>query len=124
MLQTGYETLRNCCDLPDAYLQFFLPAQSREEIEEITEEEWQKSVDLVILNRRQDTRGPGLIADRQLYNQRLQRNDHNQVVERIESQVESQVESQEQRQLRPRKARKPVEYKVRWNEVNYVSIKR
>ena len=111
MLQTGYETLRNCCDLPDTYLQFFLPAQSREEIEEITEEEWQKSVDLVILNRRQDTRGPGLIADRQLYNQ---------VVER----VESQVEGREQRQLRPRKARKPVEYKVRWNEVNHVNIKR
>jgi len=50
--------------------------QSREEIEEITEEEWQKSVDLVVLNRRQDTQGPGLIADRQLYNQR-QRNDRN-----------------------------------------------
>ena len=120
MLETGYEILRNYCSLPDAYLQFFLPIQSREEIEEITEEEWQKSVDLVILNRRQDTRGPGLIADRQLYNQRLQRNDRNQVVER----VESQVESQEQRQLRPRKARKPVEYKVRSNEVNYVNIKR
>jgi len=77
--------LRNHYGLPDAYLQFFLPAQSHEEIKEITKEEWQKSVDLVILNRRQDTQGPGLIADRQLYNQRLQRNNRNQVVERVES---------------------------------------
>jgi len=55
VLQTGYKTLRNHCGLPDAYLQFFLPAQSRKEIKEITEEEWQKSVDLVVPNRRQDT---------------------------------------------------------------------
>ena len=51
----------------DAYLQFFLPTQSREEIEKITEEEWQKSVDLVVPNRRQDTQGPSLIADQQLH---------------------------------------------------------
>ena len=33
-LETGYQTLRSHCGLPDAYLQFFLPEQSREEIEE------------------------------------------------------------------------------------------
>jgi hypothetical protein len=32
-----------------------VPTQSREEIEEITEEEWQKSADLVALNRCQNT---------------------------------------------------------------------
>ena len=98
VLKTGYQTLRNCCGLPDAYLQFFLPKQSREEIKEITEEEWQKLVNLVVLNRRQNTQGPGLIVDRQLYSQGPQRNDRNQVVERVESQVESQGW---QRQLRP-----------------------
>ena len=71
MLKIGYKILRNYCGLPNAYLQFFLPTQSREEIKEITEEEWQKSVDLVVPNRRQNTQGSGLIADRQLYNQRL-----------------------------------------------------
>ena len=70
VLQTGYETLRNHCGLPDAYLQFFLPTQSHEEIEEITEEEWQKSVDIIVPNPRQNSQGPGLIADRRLYNQR------------------------------------------------------
>ena len=119
MLQTGYETLRNHCGLPDTYLQFFLPTQSHEEIEEITEEEWQKSVDIIVPNPRQNSQGPGLIADRQLYNQRRQKNNRNQVVERVESQVESQ---EQQRQLRPRKPRKPVEYKVRWNEVNHVNV--
>ena len=124
MLQTGYETLRNHCSLPDAYLQFFLPAQSCEEIEEITKEEWQKTVNIVIPNRRQNTQGPGLIADRQLYNQRLQRNNHNQVVEQVESQVEGRAESQgQQRQLRPQKPQKPIEYKVRWNETNQVNSK-
>ena len=59
----GYETLCNHCGLPDTYLQFFLPEQSREEIEDITEEEWQKSVDLVVPNQRQNTQGPGLIVD-------------------------------------------------------------
>ena len=118
----GYKTLRNYCGLPDAYLQFFLPEQSREEIEEITEEEWQKLVNLVVPNRRQNTQGPGLIVDRQLYSQGPQRNDRNQVVERVESQIESRAESQgQQRQLRPRKPRKPVEYKVRWNETNQVN---
>ena len=50
ILETGYQTLRSHCGLPDAYLRFFLPKQSREEIEEITEEEWQKSVNLVVPN--------------------------------------------------------------------------
>ena len=83
-------------------------------------------VDIIVPNRRQNTQGPGLIADRQLYNQRRQRNDRNQVVKRVESQVESQVGSQveQQRQLRPRKARKPIKYKVQWNEVNHVNVKR
>jgi hypothetical protein len=120
VLKTGYEILRNYCGLPDAYLQFFLPTQSRKEIKEITEEEWQKSADLVVPNRRQNTQGSGLIADRQLYNQGLQRNNRNQVVERVESQAESQGQ---QKQLRPRKPRKPVEYKVRWNEVNQVNAR-
>ena len=52
VLKTGYQTLRNYCGLPNAYLQFFLLKQSRKEIKEITKEEWQKLVDLVILNRR------------------------------------------------------------------------
>ena len=116
----GYEILRNHCGLPDTYLQFFLPAQSREEIKEITKEKWQKSADLVAPNRHQNTQGFGLIADRQLYNQRLQRNNCNQVIERVESQAVSQ---EQQRQLRPRKPRKPVEYKVRWNEVNQVNAR-
>jgi hypothetical protein len=51
----GYEMLHNYYNLPDAYLQFFLPTQSRKEIEEITEEEWQKSADLVVLNQCQNT---------------------------------------------------------------------
>ena len=55
--------LRSYCGLLNAYLQFFLPKQSREEIKEITEEEWQKLVDLVVPNRRQNTQGPGLIVD-------------------------------------------------------------
>jgi len=59
--------------------------QSCEEIEEITEEEWQKTVDIIVPNRRQNTQGLGLIADRQFHSQRLQRNDHNQVVKRVES---------------------------------------
>ena len=69
--------MRSHCGLPDVYLRFFLPKQSREEIKEITEEEWQKSIDLVVPNRRQNTQGPGLIADRQRYNQELQRNNCN-----------------------------------------------
>ena len=64
VLQTGYKTLRNHCGLPDAYLQFFLPMQSYEEIEEITEEEWQKLVNIIVLNPYQNTQGLGLIADR------------------------------------------------------------
>ena len=51
----GYETLRNYCGLPNAYLQFFLPTQSRKEIEEIIEEEWQKSVNIIVLNPRQNS---------------------------------------------------------------------
>ena len=46
---------------------------------------WQNSADLVVPDRRQNTQGSSLIADRQLYNQRLQRNDRNQVIERVES---------------------------------------
>jgi len=65
-------------------------------MEEITEEVWQKIVDIIVPNRRQNPQGPGLIADRQRHSKRLQRNDHNQVVKRVESQVESQRESQEQ----------------------------
>ena len=50
MFKTIYQTLYNYYGLPNTYLQFFLPMQSCEEIEEITEEEWQKSVDLVVPN--------------------------------------------------------------------------
>ena len=63
MLQTGYKTLRNYCGLPNAYLQFFLPTQSRKEIKEITKEEWQKLVNIIVSNLRQNSQGPGLIAD-------------------------------------------------------------
>ena len=44
--------LYNYYNLLNAYLQFFLPTQSCEEIKEITEEEWQKLVNLVVLNQR------------------------------------------------------------------------
>jgi hypothetical protein len=47
--------LRNYYSLPNTYLQFFLLKKSRKEIKEITEEEWQKLVNLVVLNRRQNT---------------------------------------------------------------------
>jgi hypothetical protein len=46
----GYKMLYNYCSLPNAYLQFFLPTQSNEEIEEITKEEWQKLVNIIVLN--------------------------------------------------------------------------
>jgi len=48
VLKTGYEILRNHYSLPNAYLQFFLPTQSREEIKEITEKDWQKLANLVV----------------------------------------------------------------------------
>ena len=48
----GYKTLRNYCGLPNTYLQFFLPTQSHEEIKEITKEEWQKLVKIIVLNLR------------------------------------------------------------------------
>ena len=46
----GYKTLSNYYSLPDAYLQSSPPTQSHKEIKEITKEEWQKSVNIIVLN--------------------------------------------------------------------------
>jgi len=85
-----------------------------EHVEEISDEEWQRTVDIVVPNSRRDAQAVELISERRQHKERRRQRQSLP----LEAGQILQVAEVVGRQLRPRKPRKPVEFNVRWAPIN------
>jgi hypothetical protein len=83
-------------------------------IEEISDEEWQRTVDIVVPNSRRDAQAVELIGERRQHKERRRQRQSLP----LEAAQILQVTEVVERQLRPRKPRKPAEFNVRWAPIN------
>jgi hypothetical protein len=110
------EVLLPLCGLPEGYHALFMLNQGTqvELIEEISDEEWQRTVDLVVPNSRRDAQAVELIDERRQHKERRRQRQSLPP----EAAQTLQIAEVVGRQLRPRKPRKPVEFNVRWAPIN------